>query len=220
MIRILAVSLYFILSIFSYSFAAKASVPNDDMNFNLIAEYDVHDHGSYGNDDLNIKKLEKQCFKENVGKACSILASILYEENPKRSFEVYKRGCELKDPTSCYNVGDFYRVGDFVKKDEKKAIKYFKLACKYSLEKDKSYCGGCYLLGDYFLNKKDYKKAAIYYDKDCRNACCEACYKVEGLASKKLIPKNFFQSLRKKNSSSYEKCDLMNKLTQGLEFGD
>jgi len=212
--KLLIIPLYIILLVSTYSFSAK-NVGN------LLAE-NTQKHGDDYfvslEDEVNVKKLERECFKKKNGKSCSILGAALYEENPKKSFKVYKKGCELKDPTSCYNVGDFYRVGDFVKKNEKKAIYYFKLSCKYSLEKDENYCGGCYLLGDYFLSKKKYKEAAIYYDKDCRNACCEACYKVEYLSSKKFIPKKFFKALRKKNKNSYDKCDLMNKLSSGSDF--
>ncbi len=217
MLRFFLASFYTILLVYTYSFSAKNLHPQA----NLIAENSQENEGNYFisfEEDVNTRKLEEECFQKNIGKSCSILGAVLYDDNPKKSFEAYKKGCELKDSTSCYNVGDFYRVGDVVKRDEKRAIYYFKLSCKYSLEKNENYCGGCYLLGDYFLSKNRYKEAAIYYDKDCRNVCCEACYKVEHLAKKKYISKKFFKTLRSKNSSSYQKCDLMNQLSRDIDF--
>jgi len=212
--RLFFIPLYISIIIYSYSFAVK----DFDTNKFTAKTPTTEDYFISFDDDIDLAKLKNECFKQNIGKSCSILGAALYDSNPRKSFEAYKKGCELKDPTSCYNVGDFYKQGDFIKKNEKKAIYYFKLSCHYSIERGENYCGGCYLLGDYFLSKGKYKDAAKYYDKDCRNACCEACYKVEYLKSKRLISDKLFKYLRKKNSKSYKKCDLMNKLANELDF--
>ena len=165
---------------------------------------------------VELKRFERAC-KNGDPEGCNTAASILFSfEMYKESFHLFKKGCDkMNNAISCYNVGDFYFNGyDGISKDENKAIDYWKKACEYSVKSNEKYCGGCYSLGRFYLDRKLPKKALYYFSLDCSKNCCEACFEIEDMYKNKKISKVDFKNVRAKNKSTFETCDFIKKLSQ------
>ena len=191
-------SLFLLLTlfIFSYSYAEDIKI-DEETSFEL-------------------KKSEDAC-KRGDAEGCNTAASILFSfKMYKEAFNLFKKGCDnLNNAISCYNVGDFFFNGyDGIKKDEKKAIEYWKKACELSIKSDEKYCGGCYSLGNLFIDKNKPKKALHYFSLDCSKNCCEACFEIENMYKNKLISKKDFSYIKKSNKKTFETCDFLKRLSQ------
>lgn len=94
--------------------------------------------------------LDRGCRNKNIGSYFygGVFTS---ETNPKRARGFFKFGCNLKESTSCYNLG---KLEYFEFNNNKGAIIYMKKACSLNL----SY--GCFNLGALLQHKfKDIKNA-------------------------------------------------------------
>ncbi len=164
---------------------------------------------------IELKRFETAC-KNGDAEGCNTAASILFSfEMYKEAFYLFKKGCdELNNAISCYNVGDFFFNGyGNVSKNESKAIKYWEKACKLSMKSNEKYCGGCYSLGNLYLNKNAPKKALYYFSLDCSKDCCEACFEIEDMYKHRLISEKDFSDIRNKNKTTIETCDFIKKIS-------
>ncbi len=190
------------------------------LNLSLAQPQNIENHTDIENTKAvdipqdEIDNLKAKCENGDV-EACSTVGAFLYEDNPKEAFKYYSIGCEKKDPVCCFNVADFYQNGVYVPKDENKAIYFYKLSCEYSLKEHAGYCGSCYILGEIYLGKTKFKESAKYYNFDCENKCCEACFKVEQLYKARLISKDYYTSLKKPFKRIYETCHFLEKVQSG-----
>lgn len=84
----------------------------------------------------------------------------------KKLFEIYKKSCDLNNVKDCFNLGGYYyRGGEGIEKDMKKANELYKKAC------NDNYIAGCYRLGIFHLEElgvdKNITLAKEYLDKVC-----------------------------------------------------
>ena len=88
------------------------------------------------------------------------------KEYYKKAFKMLEKSCENNhNGKSCDALADMYKDGEWVEKDESKAVFYYKKGCEFN------YGWACKGLGDmYFKGKgveKDAKKALNYHQKAC-----------------------------------------------------
>ncbi len=123
--------------------------------------------------DKSTKLYHKAC-EANDGAACYRLGYLhLYgsshhagnasvEKDLNQTVFYYDKSCKLNYTLGCRNLGNFYRLGLNVPKDESKVKELFDKAC------DMPDSEVCVWIGDkYKFSAKDYEKSGIYYKKAC-----------------------------------------------------
>ncbi|MDR2099552.1 MAG: hypothetical protein LBP40_01835 [Campylobacteraceae bacterium] len=81
---------------------------------------------------LDFDKNKELCDKKKDAKACTITGSLYgLKENPDfdKAIEYTIKGCEGKDASGCLSVGGAYLLGMGAKKDEAKAMTFYKKGC-------------------------------------------------------------------------------------------
>ena len=125
--------------------------------------------------------------------------------------------CKSGNYKSCYLVGKAYFEGKIIKKDLKKAIRYFEKSCNGNYDISCNVLG--YLYADGVGVKKDYGKVAKFFMKSCDLGNIEACYNLgylyaKGMGVEKNVTKaiNFYKWICQKGTGQYaiKACDIAN----------
>ncbi|MFV0480505.1 MAG: tetratricopeptide repeat protein, partial [Campylobacteraceae bacterium] len=95
--------------------------------------------------------------------------------NHENAIKYYKIACENgKNTFACHKLARYYLNGDFLPKDEKKAVQYMENSCVNGYE-------DCYEIASFYEKgvhvKKDINKAKELYEKGCKNFNDNSCYK-------------------------------------------
>ncbi|MDR0762500.1 MAG: hypothetical protein LBF13_05585 [Campylobacteraceae bacterium] len=81
---------------------------------------------------LDFDKNKELCDKKNDAKACTITGSLYaIKDKPDydKAIEYTAKGCNGKDISGCLSAGSAYLMGAGVKKDEVKAMQFYKKGC-------------------------------------------------------------------------------------------
>ncbi|CAK9304188.1 unnamed protein product [Gordionus sp. m RMFG-2023] len=104
--------------------------------------------------------------------------------------KIFKRNCDLYNTgRSCYKYGKYLYMGIGIKKDEKKALEYLDLGCKYNFGKS---CHIAACLSKSLDSEKNLSKSLEYLEQGCKNNNDLSCQTLSSIyiTGNKIISKN------------------------------
>lgn len=133
------------------------------------------------NNEITAKKYFKQAINNNYVYSYNNLGKL--EENKKnytKAFNYYIKSANLNESWSCNKIGEFYRLGIGIKKDQTKAYEYYKKSINVPIKLTNYYAyynlaKYFYLNGNYEANiEKNEQKAINYLEKAAANSIIES----------------------------------------------
>ena len=130
---------------------------------------------------LPLEKLDSMCIKDNIAEACNFSGSkravvSSSDKNWDKAEQLFSKGCELNNPTSCYKLARLYKLGVIKDRDEKDSTSYYEKACEL---KD---LRSCLDIARYYSREKNSTLAEKYIDigkslssEDCKKNNRTAC---------------------------------------------
>lgn len=152
-----------------------------------IAELYLHGGSQIEKDIDKAVEWYKKGIEVNGSGSMLMLADIFLAEdsalqkfhNTKGALELLKKSMKLKNADACDKMGCLYAEGMYVKKDDKEAFKYFKMADEYGS------ANGALNLGVYYLagrgTDKDLEKTRECYERAMERGNAEAALRLAGL---------------------------------------
>ncbi|MBK7579552.1 MAG: sel1 repeat family protein [Myxococcales bacterium] len=133
-------------------------------------------------------KIKKGC-EENSGYACvqlgKILAGGMYGQprDAVKAYENYDKACNLFEGEGCFLIGQLYRNGEGVQRDDTRAHSYFERGCRTGNPR------ACYhVAADLYtgkgVSKRDNAKAMSHYEHSCAGGWADSCNEVGFLYDK------------------------------------
>lgn len=128
-------------------------------------------------------------------------SEVVLDKEYEKSAKIFKQSCEKGNMYNCYNLANFYKEGRGVVKSEQNAIKYYEISCKGKLPY------GCFALGEYNLNAKNFEKAVEYFKISCKLNDDKGCLK---LAEAYYVGEGVAKDIEKAKNLSQKACQMGN----------
>ncbi len=97
------------------------------------------------------------------------------EQDLAKSLKYFKKTCDMDNGKGCTRVGEIYRLGNGVPKNQKLSFKFYKKGCKLKSGTSCLNMGFIYGDGDEAI-QKDPVLSALYYEKSCLLGVGFACH--------------------------------------------
>ena len=121
--------------------------------------------------EMPLQEMTEQCFAGKANSCTNTAINYYAKKDYKSAYNLFEKGCELKDDRSCYQKAkmEYHGIGD-TKKEEVKSLKAITELC----EKNNEF-KSCLFLGRKAFNNGEKDKAKKYYKKVCDFGIPSAC---------------------------------------------